>query len=305
MDVELRHLRAFVAVAEELSFTRAAKRLFLAQQALSAQIRQLEERLGVQLLTRTTRRVELTEAGGVLYQRAIALLASVDELVSATRSAAGGRPGLTVGFVAPVDHPAMGAALAVFAERRPDVDVSVHYGDLLDPTGGLRDRKVDVAFVYGPFDTSGLELRLLFTEPRGVAIATDHRFAELDEVPVADVVAEPTFDFPTPDRRWRAFWEAAEHRVAPPTYVAQFRSLDALIQAIRSGLGVHIATRPLVETTGASTGVTWRPVRGLAPLEHYVAWRREDDRELTATLVAATVDAFAVTSPEPGTGSRA
>lgn len=88
MSIELRHLRAFIAVADELNFTRAAERLFIAQQALSAQIRQLEERVGAQLFERSTRKVELTPAGHALYEQAGPLLAGAEAAVAAARSAA-------------------------------------------------------------------------------------------------------------------------------------------------------------------------------------------------------------------------
>lgn len=292
VDVELRHLRAFVAVAEELNFTRAARRLFIAQQALSTQIRQLEERIGVRLVTRTTRRVELTDAGRVLFDRAVAVLASVDELVASTRVAGGERPTLTVGFVSAANQPAMVGAMDAFAQRRPDVDVRVRFGDLMDPSGGLRDHVVDVAFVYGPFDSSGIERRLLYAEPCGVAAATSHHLAARDVVPLDALLAEPMFEFPSTDRAWRDFWEAAEHRTAPVSYVAQFRSLDALVQGIRSGQGVHVATRSLVENTGASAGIVWRPVTGLPPLEHFVAWRTGDARPLVHEFVETVTDWF-------------
>lgn len=103
MSVELKHLRAFVAVAEELNFTRAADRLHLAQQAL-AQIRQLEERVGQQLLQRTTRKVELTPAGVALLEHARALLGGADRAVAAARAAGEGTQTLCVGLVVPADH---------------------------------------------------------------------------------------------------------------------------------------------------------------------------------------------------------
>ncbi len=137
MDIELRHLRAFVAVAEELNFTRAAKRLFIAQHALSAQIRQLEDRIGTKLLERTTRSVSLTEAGEVLSAQARLLLADADTVVAATRAAGATRTPLTVGFVAAVNHPEMSHALDRFSQAHPEVELMINFGDQLDPTGGL------------------------------------------------------------------------------------------------------------------------------------------------------------------------
>lgn len=285
MDVELRHLRAFVVVAEELNFTRAAARLHIVQQALSAQIRQLEERLGVQVVERTTRRVALTDAGRELYERAAAILAAVEEAERATRAAAAEGIDVALGFVAPLDVGPMQAVLRRLAAREPGIEVTVRFADLLDPSGGLRHGTSDVAKVYGPFDTTGLELLPLWTEPRGVAVGATHPFAVRDAITIEELVAEPTFGFPTPDARWREFWTATAHRGGrPPLIAAEYRSLDALLEAVRAGLGVHITTRPLVRST---TGITWVPVEGLEPLEHFLAWRAGDTRPGVAALVGA------------------
>jgi len=288
VDVELRHLRSFVAVAEELNFTRAARRLFIAQQALSAQVRQLEDRIGTRLLERTTRSVSLTPAGEVLLGQARLLLADAETVVAATRAVGSTRTRLTVGFVAAVTHPQMSRALDGFCGEHPEVDLLISFGDQLDPTGGLRAGEADVAFVYGPFDHRGLDLAPLHREPMGVAMAAGHRLATADAVCVADVVAEPTFDFPTRDAAWRAFWNATSFRDgAPPRYVAQFRTLEGLVAALRAGLGVHLATEGLVTSAGA--GVVWRPLHDVPPLEHFVACRSDDQRPVVRAFVRAAV----------------
>jgi DNA-binding transcriptional LysR family regulator len=293
MNVELRHLRYFVAVAEELNFTRAAERLHIAQQALSSAIRQLEERVGTQLVERTTRKVELTPAGHALLESARPLLAGADQAVAAAREAAGRRTALTIGFAAAVTHDLMGTALKLFDERRPDVSLLIRFGDLLDPTGGLRAREADAALVYGPFDTSGLELSFLWSDPLVAGMACDHPLAVKDVVTIAELVEQPTFDFPTPDRRWRDFWRLAEHRGGRPVRIAaQFRTLDALISALRAGLGVHIVSLPLIESAGPDSGLVWRPVPELPPLEHFIAWRSGDERPALRDLVQACHDAF-------------
>ncbi len=293
MNVELRHLRYFVAVAEELNFTRAAERLHIAQQALSTAIRQLEERIGAQLVERTTRRVTLTPAGLALLDSARALLAGADEAVAAAREAAGERPTLTLGIVASITHAHMGRGLELFAERRPDVEVQVRFGDLLDPSGGLRGGEADLALVYGPFDTTGLELVHLWDDPMVALMAADHPLAAKAELTIAELVQEPCFDFPTPDRRWRDYWMLTEHRSGrPPRIAAQFQTLDGLVAGLRAGLGVNPGTRPLVDSLGGESGIVWRPVAGLPPLEHFIAWRAGDEREVVRELVDACREAF-------------
>jgi DNA-binding transcriptional LysR family regulator len=285
VDIELRHLRAFVAVAEELNFTRAAKRLFIAQQALSTQIRQLEDRIGAKLLERNTRSVSLTAAGEVLLGQARLLLADADTVVAATRAAGATRTPLTVGFVAAVNHPEMSHALDRFSDSHPDVDLMINFGDQLDPTGGLHDGQADVAFVYGPFDHRGLDLTPLYSEPLGVALAESHHLASAASLTVEDVIAEPTFDFPTADRAWRDYWSGADFRRGhpPAKYVAQFRTLEGLIASIRAGLGVYFATQGLVAAAGS--GVVWRRLDGLPPLQHSIARRADDDRPIVQSFV--------------------
>ena len=298
MQLELRHLRSFVAVAEELNFTRAAERLHIAQQALSAQIRQLEDRLGVQLVERTTRQVELTPAGDALLDHARSLLAGAERAVAAAQAAGGGRQTLTVGFVVPADLEPMRPALDLFAERHPDVDHVVHFGELTDLTGGLRAGHADVALVVGAFDRAGLEVVPLWSEPRGIAMAADHPLAGKKEITCEEFVELPTFDYPTPDPIARDYWMATSQRGGrPPRIVAQFRSVDGLVEAIRSGLGVNPIRERLVASFGPDSGIVFRPVVGLEPAELAIAWRAEDDRPVIADFVEA---ARAALAGEPG-----
>jgi DNA-binding transcriptional LysR family regulator len=293
MDVELRHLRAFVAVAEELNFTRAAKRLFIVQQALSAQIRQLEDRIGTRLFERDTRRVALTDAGVALYQQASALLQDAEAAVAAAKAAGTAQTrSLTVGFVVSVEHGSFAHVLTEYTRRRPETRVLIRFGDATDPTGGLRSGDVDVAFVYGPFDRTGIETRHLFTEPLGVVMAVDHPLASEVELSLEQVLAEPTFEFATGDRAWHDYWMATAHRGGqPPKIVAEFHSIDGLVEALRAGLGVHTGTRSLAESGGPS--LMWREMPDLERLEHAVAWRSEDTRPIVQGFVATAAEVFA------------
>src|SRR3954447_4405822 len=138
VDLDTRLLRAFVTVAEELNFTRAAERLFIAQQALSAQVQQLESRLSVKLFDRTTRRVGLTDAGEQLLPHALATLHALDagiaELQAAQRAE---RATLRVGLSGTASAPVVGEAMRLFAERHPDVELQVSNAGLNQPAAGL------------------------------------------------------------------------------------------------------------------------------------------------------------------------
>jgi DNA-binding transcriptional LysR family regulator len=290
----MRHLRALIAVAEELNFTRAADRLHLTQQALSGQIRQLEERVGTQLVERDPRRVALTPAGQALYDRARPLLAGTEQAVEAARAAAGEQPRLTVGYVAPLTRRMVTPAMELFTKRRPDVEIVIHFASFLDPWGGLRDGSADVAYLYGQFEHDGLDLELLFSEPRGIALPTRHPLAAKSEVTLEEFIAEPLVDVPMTDPVCRDFWIGARHRGGkPPRLGASVQTLDAMIEAISAGLGVAGTVAPAVDALGARDDVVFRPVPGLDPLDFFAARRTGDDRGQVTDFIKASVDALA------------
>jgi len=292
VDVELRHLRALIAVAEELNFTRAAERLHLTQQALSGQIRQLEQRVGTRLVERDTHHVELTASGVELYERSRSLLAGAEHAVAAARAAGVTAPRLVLGYPAPLVHRIATPALELFATRHPEVEVTIYFGGPIEPSGGLREGAADVAFVYGAFESEGLELRHLFSEPRGVALAADHPLARKQALTLAEFVAEPIIDVPKMDAVNRDFWFATRHRGGtPPRIGATVQTLDGLIEAVGAGLGVAATVAVVVDAMGAAAGVVFRPVVGLEPLDFWVARRIGDDRQAILDFMDAAVDA--------------
>jgi DNA-binding transcriptional LysR family regulator len=289
MDVEMRHLRALLAVAEELSFTRAAERLNLTQQALSSQIRQLEQRVGARLVERDSRRVQLTRAGRTLCEHARPLLAGAEHAVLATRAAGEEAPRLTVGYVAPFTRRLVAPAFDRFYAAQPEVEVTIHFAGFLDPLGGLRDGPADVAVLYGEFEHEGIELRPLFSEPRGVALAADHPLASQPTIAIKDFIREPLVEVPVHDQIWSDFWTAADHRNGTlPQIGASVTTLDGLMEAIGAGLGVATTVAPAIDMLGAAAGVVFRPVPELSALNFWLARRDHDDRpHVTAFLDAA------------------
>lgn len=290
----MRHLRALVAVADELNFTRAAERLHLTQQALSGQIRQLEQRVGTRLVDRDPRHVALTHAGRALYEQARPLLAGAQHAVAAARAAGDETAALTIGYIAPLTRRMVAPALQRFEGAHPDVEITIHFANFLDPLGGLRDGPADVAILYGEFEHAGIELHPLFSEPRGVALPGDHPLARADEpVTLAEFLAQPIIDVPAPDQVWRDFWTAARHRGAEPLRIgATVRSLDGLIEAVAAGMGVASTVAPAVQSLGSAAGVVFRPVDGLEPLEFWAAHRQDDDRRVVRDFVQTAVKAL-------------
>jgi DNA-binding transcriptional LysR family regulator len=214
VDLDTRPLRAFVVVAEELNFTRAAQRLFVAQQALSAQVRQLETRLGVRLFERTTRKVGLTGAGEQLLPHARAALAALDagtrQLTAAQRTA------LRVGLSGTAILSVVSETMHLFAERHPEVALRVSNAGLNEPAAGLKEGAVDVAFVRPPFLDEGLSMVTVLTEERFAALRHDHPLASREFVRPEDVVGEPWIWVEGGDPEARAFWSLAEFRGDKP-----------------------------------------------------------------------------------------
>lgn len=293
MDVEMRHLRALLALAEELNFTRAAARLHLTQQALSGQIQQLEERVGTPLVQRDSHRVELTRAGETLLKHARPLLAGAEHAILATRAAGVEAALLTVGYVAPFTRRLVGPAFDTFYAAHPETEVTIHFAGFLDPLGGLRDGPADVAILYGEFEHEGIELRPLFSEPRGIALAADHPLAARSSITIKDLIAEPLVEVPVRDRIWSDFWTAARHRDGvPPQIGASVTTLDGLMEAIGAGLGVATTVAPAIDMLGTSAGVVFRPLPELSPLNFWVARREQDDRPTVVGFLEAATRAL-------------
>lgn len=189
-NVELRHLRAFVAVAEELHFSRAAERLHLVQQSLSAQIRRLEGELGVQLLRRTTRRVELSEAGEVLLAHARTVLGAVDTSLEQTRRAAAGEAGrLAICYTPTLAAETLPRLVAELHRRHPDVAPQMCEMWQAESVAAVRAGRFDVGLARCPELTEDVECVRLREEPIGVVLGRAHPLAARDRVRLADLAA--------------------------------------------------------------------------------------------------------------------
>jgi DNA-binding transcriptional LysR family regulator len=195
--LELRHLRAFVAVAEELHFTRAAARLHLAQQALSTQIRQLEEELGTPLFTRTTRRVELTDAGRTLLLHAGPILASVSAAWQQTRRAASGELGtLSIAYTPTVAEETLPPLVAAVHERLPDVRVRTCEMWQAEMADAVEAGRFDIGLARCPVLHDDLESAVIRDEPLGIVLGEEHPLARNEVVRIEDIGAEKLLIWP-------------------------------------------------------------------------------------------------------------
>lgn len=284
-DLDLRLVRSFVAVAEELHFGRGAERLHLTQPAVSDHVRRLEEQLEVQLLRRSTRKVELTAAGAVFLDDALHLLTVAGAAVRDARRADRGQIGrLRVGFapggLMEVLHPLLDA----FRAMRPEVELTVRESGFPDPSGGLAGGLVDVALIGLPISTPGLATAVIATEPRIAALPAAHRLASRSQLSIADL-ADEAWLYSDTDPAWRAFWCAERERGGPPRYGATVDSLEGIFQAVRGGLAVALVPAS-VQRAVHWQGVALVPVVDLDPAEVAVAWRAEHDDSLVRAFAA-------------------
>lgn len=189
MQFELRHLRYFLAVADELSFTRAAERLHVAQPALSAQIRQLERQLGCELFVRTTRKVELSSHGELLLDDAREIVRLADEAAAKLAAAARGERGvLRIGFVGHGGGETGTEILRKFAAEFPSIEPDLIEAPTLEETQRqVRDDETDVAFVWLPLLYPELSSTLIQTEQKLLAIHEENVLAKKPELSAVDL----------------------------------------------------------------------------------------------------------------------
>ncbi|HEX3813687.1 MAG TPA: LysR substrate-binding domain-containing protein [Mycobacteriales bacterium] len=264
MDVDLRKLRYFVAVAEELNFGRAAERLHIAQPVLSRQIRALEQELHAQLFTRTTRATELTPAGRQLLEDSGPLLAGAAALRRRVQLAARGRATFTIGFMPGLTVTADARTLA---DRHPGLSVEVQRTSWTDQIEVVHDGQVDVSVVRLPVPGKGLRLQPLFTEPRVVALPASHRLAGKDTVDISDLAADRLLQDPDAVPEWRDIAIETDDAASPP----EVRTVEEKLEYVAAGTGIVFL--PL-STAAFYTrpDVTYAAVSDLGPSEVALAW---------------------------------
>ncbi|WP_144802476.1 LysR substrate-binding domain-containing protein [Curtobacterium sp. BH-2-1-1] len=290
MDVDLRQLRAFLAVADELHFGRAASRLRIAQPALSQQIRRTERDLGVDLFVRTSRSVALTSAGHVLQGRVRSLLDQVerdlDEVVRVGRGEAGR---LDVGFVVSALPLGPIERVQAFRQRYPLVRVELSEGYSSTLLARIVRGELDLAVLRDPDPTPAVRFRPFRSEPFVAAVPRGHRLADRTAIHGAELVDDPFVFFPAV-----AGSVATERNLAPvvvegrrPRVVQEATTWATVLHLVGAGLGVTVA--PESATLAAPDTVVLLPLRD-DPHRSELVWavRADDDREILRNFIAAT-----------------
>lgn len=270
-NVGLRHLRSFVVLADELHFARAAERLHVSQPALSQTIRQLERGTGLQLLARTTRRVELTPEGAEVRDSALDVLAQFDQLMERAReTAAGARGTLCVGYIIGAAVDIVPRVLRVHSEHFPGVVIRTSEFDFSQPMVGLDDGSSHVAIVRPPIDLPGGQLVRLISESRVACLPETHALADRQEVSIRELLDEPIIAAPG-HGPWRDYWLCCEYRDgAPPPVVDEAATFEAEFQAVASGRGISI-TAEAAARFYARPGLRFPRITDIPPCEVAVA----------------------------------
>jgi DNA-binding transcriptional LysR family regulator len=283
MVVELRQMQYFVTVAEQLSFRRAAERLFISQPALSHQIAKLERLLGTRLLDRDRRHVALTEAGAVFLERARELLFQADQAVARARWTAGlPGSGLRIGRATSNGRVA-GRLLEAFRQEYPEVWLDEQALDSGAQVAALHAGKLDLGLVYPPLDAAGddLEVEPVASQELILAIPAGHRLARLEEVPLRELVVERFLMSPhrSCSRHYGYVSALCVAAGFKPEIAWLGRSepydLRALLLMVAIGLGVTLLNMPGPQA--APAGVAFRPLQLPHQARRLAVASRHDD----------------------------
>lgn len=283
--MEIRHLRYFVAVAEEKHFGRAAARLHVAQPPLSQQVRRLEAELGVELFYRTTRRVELSPAGEVLLERARPMIAMADLAGQDCRRAQAGSLGrLSLGFTGSTTYALLPAVVTALREGLPSVKLDLH-GEMITPAQvqGLKEGTVDVGLLRPPVRSRELAVEVIRSEPLIAILPASHRLSHREEVDVTQLADDAFVAYAAHLRSvLRDTVDDACGAVGfTPRVETEVTETATLVSFVAAGLGVSLVPASVAQMTVA--GAVYRPLAGVPPrVQLAIAHRGGDQPPLLA-----------------------
>jgi DNA-binding transcriptional LysR family regulator len=276
--MELRQLHYFVAVAEELHFNRAALRLHIAQPALSTQIQALERELGVQLLLRSTRRVELTRAGATFYDRCVRILSDIDLSTEITRSVAGKTvTRIKIGTIYPATTGVLPRFLAKIARKYPEIQLHIQSGSTGDIIRGLENGQINLGFIRPVENIGSLRFMSMASDEYLLAVPNDNKLAGRDDLTIEDLRDQRIISFSRQNLSYTERYFAdvfAEHDL---TRNVAYSCDDtfALVSLVSAGLGIGFA--PQWTKDFPNRNFELRRVRGIDfRIGMGVAWNCED-----------------------------
>jgi DNA-binding transcriptional LysR family regulator len=299
--VELRHVRYFVAVAEELHFGRAALRLRIAQPALSQQIQRLEAELGVRLLIRNRRRVALSPAGAAFLPEARAALAQAERAARVARRTAAGELGrLVLGFVGSVTDELLPRVLPAFRTRCPGLRLELREMTSAEQVAALERGELDLGLLRPP--AAGLSTRLICREPLLLALPAGHRLAGREEVDGGELDGEPFVLFPRHKGPglYDLIIDYCRRSGVSPDIVQEAVQMQTITALVAAGTGLAVV--PSSQRAVSRSGLVFRPLRNAPTVDLVAAW--SDPRRTPACTTALEV-LLATVSTDPGSVVRA
>lgn len=275
MDHKL--MQSFVAVAEELHFGRAAARLHISQPPLSKHIQQLESIMGVRLLERSKRKVELTTAGRVFFYEARSLLNRTAHAVELARKADRGESGhLSVGFIDAAIYSVVPTIVQRFVKCYPEVEITLTDLRIPDQVRLVAERQLDIGFIHPPVTHEGIRVECILVEPLIVALPENHRMASKDKIVLSDLANEPLIQFPrniNPTLYDEIVGLCCSSGFMP-TIVREATPKQTIIGLVSVGLGVSLL--PACLENLQRPGVVYRPIKGKnLSIDTSLIYRRE------------------------------
>ncbi len=274
--MELRHLRYFVAVAEELHFGRAATRLSIVQPSLSQQIRQLEDELGFPLLHRTKRSVELTDAGKVFLSEARDVLAQVQNAKRAAQRAYRGEMGrLVIGYISSSAFDLLPAMLSAYREHFPHVEVILREMTTQEQVRALEEGHIQVGLLRLPISTPLVSVEVVRREPIVCVLPELHPLARQERIALSSLAHEP---FVLQSRQLGGGYYVQLMKLClssgfTPNVIQEVTETYVIVSLVAAGIGVSLV--PLSTSNIRSQGVVYRELEGInAQTEIAVAWQR-------------------------------
>lgn len=286
--MELRHVRYFLAVADERSFTRAAEKLSVAQSPLSQQIRKLERELGVDLFFRTTRSVRLTEAGQVFYDRMRTLIANAEGAIDATRQTADGTLGrLSVGFAGSAGYELLPAVARAYTSRFPDVTLDLHT-ELVTPeqVAALQTGQLEVGILRPPVQAEGIAVEIVRTEPTMVLLPNRHPASVAPQIDLHDMRDEwfIAYSHNPPSTMYDLMVDGCRRAGFTPKIRHMVRNSASLVTLVAAGLGVALVPASLRHLK--IDGATYRPLRSpKQTVALAIAYRADETNPLVRRFV--------------------
>jgi DNA-binding transcriptional LysR family regulator len=281
-DIELRHLRYFVAVAEELHFGRAAERLHLAQPPLSQQIRKLEELLGYPLFLRTSRSVKITEAGEAFLQRARRTLRNVQRDLEETRSIARGDVGsLHIGFIGSAVLSTLPTIFRTYRQVYPRVRLHLHESFTSLVMEGLENGSLDAGILRDSDPAEGFHVTSILSEPFVAVLPASHACAKQKSISPSSLREDPFIYYPRSAgaRAYEKPLTLCEEHGFRPQVVQEASNWLTILRLIGAGLGVTIA--PACVRKIASAEVVCLPLRGAKAVSNIeLAWPAGESRPI-------------------------